>query len=203
MKLLAIINDTDVKRGIIVSKSGYTPDAYQFAKHNKILIVQLTEAKKETKGPPKQMHFFDIVLNIKINIKRPEVTEIIALDIDDKIINLDEKNQYHIYFNKPNGRKTTLFDEIMIFKEYLNKQRPFKTVTKTYEFQDSILRLQNSTQKIKRITFTGLLNVQDKNQNTTFSIVDKVWLIMEKLFEEQIFIISQSGIIVQNLDNKQ
>ncbi|MBZ4033887.1 restriction endonuclease [Flavobacterium sp. 17A] len=203
MKLLAIINDTDVKRGIIVSKSGYTPDAYQFAKHNKILIVQLREAKKETKGPPKQMHFFDIVLNIKINIKRPEVTEIIALDIDDKIINLDEKNQYHIYVNKPNGRKTTLFDEIMIFKEYLNKQRPFKTVTKTYEFQDSILRLQNSTQKIKRITFTGLLNVQDKNQNTTFSIVDKVWLIMEKLFEEQIFIISQSGIIVQNLDNKQ
>lgn len=203
MKLLAIINDTDIKRGIIVSKSGYTPDAQQFAKHNKILIVQLREAGKETKQPPKQMHFFDLILNIKINIKRPEVTEIIALDIDDKIIKLDEKNQYHIYIDKPNGRKTRLFDEIMLFKEYLNMQRPFKTVTKSYEFHDSILRLQNSMQKIKSITYTGQLTVQDKNQNTTFSIVDKVWLIMEKIFEEQTFTISQGGLIVQNLDNNQ
>lgn len=202
MKLLAIINDTDIKRGIIVSKSGYTPDAQQFAKHNKILIVQLREAGKEEKEPPKQMHFFDLILNIKINIKSPVVTDITATDIDDKIIKLDEKDQYQIFIDKPNGRKSRLFDEIMVFKEYLNNQKPFKTITKLYEYQNSILRVQNSNQNIKSITYTGLLTVQDKNQKKTFSIVDKVWLIMEKIFEEQSFIISEGGLIVQNLDKK-
>lgn len=202
MKLLAIINDTDIKRGIIVSKSGYTPDAQQFAKHNKILIVQLREAGKEEKEPPKQMHFFDLILNIKININSPVVTDITATDIDDKIIKLDEKDQYQIFIDKPNGRKSRLFDEIMVFKEYLNNQKPFKTITKLYEYQNSILRLQNSNQNIKSITYTGLLTVQDKNQKKTFSIVDKVWLIMEKIFEEQSFIISEGGLIVRNLDKK-
>lgn len=202
MKLLAIVNDTDIKRGIIVSKSGYTPDAEQFARHNKILIVQLREAEKEVKGPPKQMHFFDLILNIKINIKSPVLTNITATDIDDKIIKLDEKDQYQIFIDKPNGRKSSLFDEIMVFKEYLNNQKPLKTITKLYEYQNSILRLQNSYQNIKSITYTGLLTVQDKNQKKTFSIVDKVWLIMEKIFEEQSFIISEGGLIVQNLDKK-
>lgn len=202
MKLLAIINDTDIKRGIIVSKSGYTPDAQQFAKHNKILIVQLREAGKEEKEPPKQMHFFDLILNMKINIKSPVVTDITATNIDNKIIKLDEKDQYQIFIDKTNGRKSRLFDEIMIFKGYLNNQKPFKTITKQYDYQNSILRLKNCNQNIKSITYTGLLTVQDKNEIKTFSIVDKVWLIMEKIFEEQSFIISEGGLIVQNLDKK-
>ncbi|WP_316635981.1 restriction endonuclease [uncultured Flavobacterium sp.] len=96
MKLLAVINDSDIKRGIIVSKSGYTPDAQQFAKHNNILIVQLREAGKEDKKLHKELHFFDLILNIKINIKRPEVTNIIAKDFDNNIINLNEKDQDQI-----------------------------------------------------------------------------------------------------------
>ncbi|WP_316635982.1 hypothetical protein [uncultured Flavobacterium sp.] len=91
----------------------------------------------------------------------------------------------------------------MIFKEYLNKQKPFETVIKLYEHQQSYLHLKNSVHKIKSITYTGLLTVQDKNQNKTFSIVDKVWLLMEKIFEEQTFIISEGGLIVQNLDKKE
>lgn len=47
MKLLGIINDTEIKRGIIVSKNGYTPDAQKYAKHHNILIVQLREAGRE------------------------------------------------------------------------------------------------------------------------------------------------------------
>jgi hypothetical protein len=201
MKLLAIINDTDINRGIIISKSGYTPDAQQFAKHNKILIVRLREAGRQEKQSPKQIHFFDLILSLKINIKRPEVTSITAVDLDDKPIILNEKDQYNVYVDKPDGRKR-LFDEIMVFKEHLNKQKPFKTVTKSYECTNSILRIQNSNHSIKSITYTGLLTEQDQNQRTTFSVVDKVWLIMEKIFEEQSFIISQSGLIAQNLDPK-
>lgn len=203
MKLLSIINDTDIKRGIIVSKSGYTPDAQQFAKHNNILIVQLREAGKEEKEQQNELHFFDLIINLKINIRRPEVVNIIARDFDNNIIKLNEKDQYNIFIEKANGKKISLFDEVMVFKEYLNKKKPFETVTKLYEYQQTNLRLRNSVQQIKSITYTGLLTVQDKNQNKTFSIVDKVWLIMEKIFEEQTFIISEGGIIAKNLDKKE
>lgn len=200
MKLLSIINDTDIKRGIIVSKSGYTADAQQFAKYNKILIVHLRETGKEDKELQKELHFFDIIVNIKMNIRRPEVTNIIAKDLDENQIKVNENYQYHIFIEQANGKRTRLFDEIMVFKEYLDKQKPFITVTKTYDYENSNLRFQNDIQKIKSITYTGLLTVQDKNQNKTFSIVDKVWLIMEKIFEEQTFVISEGGLIVQNLD---
>lgn len=199
MKLLSIINDTDIKRGIIVSKSGYTPDAQQFAQYNNILIVHLRETGKEDKELQKEFHFFDLRVNIKMNIKRPEVTNIIAKDLDDNLIEVNENCQYHIFIEQANGKRTRLFDEIMVFKEYINKQKPFKTVTKTYEYENSNLRFQDSKQKIKSITYTGLLTVQDKSQNSTFSIVDNVWLIMKKIFEEQTFIISESGLIAQYL----
>ncbi|WP_337965555.1 restriction endonuclease [uncultured Flavobacterium sp.] len=202
MKLLSIINDTDIKRGIIVSKSGYTADAQQFAKYNKILIVHLRETGKEDKELQKELHFFDVIVNIKMNIRRPEVTNIIAKDLDDNLIKVNENYQYHIFIEQVNGKRTRLFDEIMVFKEYLDKQKPFVTVTKTYDYENSNLRFQNNIQKIKSITYTGLLTVQDKNQNKTFSIIDKVWLIMEKIFEEQTFVISEGGLIVQNLDKK-
>jgi len=199
MKLLAIINDTDIERGIIVSKSGYTPDAQQFAKHCNILIVHLRETGEEDNELQKEFHFFDLRVNIKMNIKSPEVINIIAKDLDNNLIEINENYQYHILIEQANGKRTRLFDEIMVFKEYINKQKPFKTVTKTYEYENSNLRFQDSIQKIKSITYTGLLTVQDKSQNSTFSIVDNVWLIMKKIFEEQIFIISESGLIAQYL----
>lgn len=199
MKLLAIINDTDIERGIIVSKSGYTPDAQQFAKHCNILIVHLRETGEEDNELQKEFHFFDLRVNIKMNIKSPEVINIIAKDLDNNLIEIDENYQYHILIEQANGKRTRLFDEIMVFKEYINKQKPFKTVTKTYEYENSNLRFQDSIQKIKSITYTGLLTVQDKSQNSTFSIVDNVWLIMKKIFEEQTFIISESGLIAQYL----
>lgn len=200
MKLLSIINDTNIKRGIIVSKSGYTSDAQQFAKYNNILIVHLRETGKDDKGLQKELHFFDLIVNIKINIKSPEVTNIIAKDLDDNLIKVNENCQYNIFIEQTNGKRTRLFDEIMVFKEYLNKQKPFETVTKTYNYENSNLRFQDNVQKIKSISYTGLLTVRDKNQNNTFSIVDKVWLIMKKIFEEQTFIISESGLIAQYLN---
>ncbi|WDF65466.1 restriction endonuclease [Flavobacterium sp. KACC 22763] len=199
MKLLAIINDTDIERGIIVSKSGYTPDAQQFAKYCNILIVHLRETGEEDNELQKEFHLFDLRVNIKMNIKSPEVINIIAKDLDNNVIEVNENYQYHILIEQANGKRTRLFDEIMVFKEYINKQKPFKTVTKTYEYENSNLRFQDSIQKIKSITYTGLLTVQDKSQNSTFSIVDNVWLIMKKIFEEQTFIISESGLIAQYL----
>jgi len=203
MKLLAIIQDTDIKRGIIVSKSGYTPDAQQFARYNNILIVHLREVETDNKENKKELQIADLHLHIKINTKRPEITNIIVTDLDDNIITLHEKDQYRILIENPNWGIIKLFHELMLFRDCINEQKPFKTITKKYDHQQSILHMQNTSVKIKSITYTGLLSMQDTNQTKVFSIVDKVWLIMEKIFEEQTFIITKGGMIVQNLNREE
>lgn len=202
MKLLAIINDTNIPRGIIVSKSGYTADAQQYAKHHNILIVQLREAGKENNVQRKELQIGDLHLNVRLNIRRPVVTNMIAMGLDDKEFELHEKDQYQIFIEAKTGKKSTLFDGIMVFKEYLQEQEPFVKIRKEYSYQQSLLHFQSKIHKIKSITYTGLLTVRDKNQNKVFSIVDRVWLVMEKIFEEQTFIISEGGIIVDTSTNE-
>lgn len=201
MKLLGIMKDTDIERGIIVSKSGYTPDAQQFAKHNNVLIVELREAGSKDKEIKKELQIADILINLKINTKRAEITNIVADSIDGSPIFLHEKDQYRTIIEYKCGRKTRLFDAIMTFRKYVDPQPAFKTVTKKYDCHNSVIHTWGSHQKINSITYTGLLTVRDSDHSRVFSIVDKVWLVMEKIFEQQTFIISENGIIIQNISN--
>lgn len=69
MKLLSIINDTDIQRGIIVSKSGFTPDAKKFAEHHNIKIVQLREISEKDQNIKKEIELGDIDLYIHTILK--------------------------------------------------------------------------------------------------------------------------------------
>jgi hypothetical protein len=200
MKLLETINDSDIERGIIVSKSGYTPDAEQYAKHRNILIIQLREAGKEYTKQQKELQIADLAINYQIKVSRPVVTNIVVTDINDKIITLHERDEYHIFIEDVSGKKSKLFDDIMLFREYLQEQKSFVTVTKKHVHQYSLLHLPSNIKKIKNITYTGLLTVSDNNQNKVFSIVDRVWLVMEKIFEKQTFIVSKGGLIMLTSD---
>lgn len=196
MKLIGIINDTNIQRGIIVSKSGYTPDAQQYAKHHNILIVQLREAGKEDKELKKELQIGDLQINIRMNIRRPMLINIYAVDLEDNTIALQEQDQYKIFIEDINRKRSNLFDGIMRFKRYLQEQEPYVTITKEYPYLQSLLYFNNDVKNIKSITYTGLLTVQDKNQLKVFSIVDRVWLVMKKIFEQQTFVISEGGLIV-------
>jgi hypothetical protein len=196
MKLSETINDAGIQRGIIVSKSGFTPDAQQFAKHRNILIVQLKEAGKQYSENQKPLHLFDLGINIGITRRRPVVTNIIATDTDGNQITLDEKDQYYIFVKHASGKITNLFDEIMVFKNYLNEQDPTITVSKEYSHQHALLYFPTNVHKLKSITYTGSLTVKDTTEKKVFSIVDRVWLLMEKIFEQQTFVVSEGGIIV-------
>lgn len=196
MKLSETINDANIQRGIIVSNSGFTQDAQLFAKHRNILIVQLKEAGKEYPEYQEPLHLFDLGLNIGINRRRPVVTNITATDINDNQITLDEKDQYYTFVKHANGKITNLFDEIMVFKNYLNDQEPSKTMSKAYSQQQALLYFPTSVHKLKSITYTGSLTVKDTNERKEFSIVDRVWLLMEKIFEQQTFLLTEGGIIV-------
>lgn len=202
MKLSETINDANIHRGIIVSKSGFTPDAQLFAKYRNILIVQLKEAEKEYPDYQKPLHLFDLGINIGITRRRPVVTNIIATDIENNIIELQEKDQYYIFVKHANGKITNLFDEIMVFKKHLNEQDPSIIVSKEYSHQQSLLYFPTSVHKLKSITYTGSLTVKDTTENKVFSIVDRVWLLMEKIFEQQTFVVSEGGIIVDTSTKK-
>lgn len=196
MKLSETINDANIQSGIIVSKSGFTPDAQQFAKHRNILLVQLKEAGIDYRDNQKPLHLFDLGINIGITIRRPVVKSIIAMDIDGNQITLDEKDQYYIFVKHASGKITNLFNEIMVFKNYLNEQDPTIIVSKEYSHQQALLYFPTSVHKLKSITYTGSLTVKDTNERKEFSIVDRVWLLMEKIFEQQTFVLTEGGIIV-------
>lgn len=202
MKLSETINDTGIHRGIIVSKSGFTPDAQLFAKHRNILIIQLREAGKEYPEQQRDLYLFDLGINVGITRRRPVVTKIIAKDVEDNIITLDEEDQHYIFLKHANGKITNLFDEIMVFKKYLNEQNPSITVSKEYSHQQSLLYFPTSAHKLKSITYTGSLTVKDTTENKVFSIVDRVWLVMEKIFEQQTFIVFEGGLILDTTGKK-
>jgi len=141
-------------------------------------------------------------INIGITRRRPIVADIIAKDVDDNIIALYEKDQYYIFVKHADGTITHLFDEIMVFKKHLNEQDPSVTVTKEYSHQQALLYFPISVHKLKSITYTGSLTVSNTNERKEFSIVDNVWLLMEKIFEQQTFVVTDGGIIVDTTNKE-
>jgi hypothetical protein len=116
MKLLSIINDTDIQRGIIVSRNGFTRDAQMFAEHHNIKIVQLRESENND-NEQKEVEFGILDLFFKINVSRPEVTRIVVKTNDDNEIILPETQQYLVYIENKDGTKIRLYDSVMVFKK--------------------------------------------------------------------------------------
>lgn len=200
MKLLSIINDTDIQRGIIVSKNGFTSDAQKFAEHHNIKIVQLRELNKHD-NVQAQVECGIIDFFFKINIRRPEITKILAKTVNDIEISIPEHMQYQVLIENRDGLKIKLFDSIMVFKELLHTQKEFKTISKSYSFPGHILYLSNHKHYINSITYEGLLTIINDDHKKTFSLVDKIWMIMNQIFEQQTFLITENGIIVNKNEN--
>lgn len=197
MKLCAILSDSGIDEGIIVSKNGFTKDAMQFANHHNIKLTQLREAGEEDHDTHKELEIAVIDFQINITVHRPQIFKIIVSTNDDQSIILSEKDQYQISIENCKKRKIRLFDAIMIFKEDLHNEKPFTIIVKNYDFKDSILYLKDHEEKIKEIKFIGMLKYIHENHNKTFSVRDQVWLIMKSIFEQQVFIISKYGYIME------
>jgi hypothetical protein len=200
MKLLSIINDTDVNRGIIVSKSGFTRDAKKFAEHNNINIVHLREVGEQDNHVEKEMEIALIDFVISTHLTRPEITAIQMEDDNGEKSSILEKDQYQIIIENSNGYKIKLFDAVMVFKRHLHSQKPFKLVSEKYDYSDHTIYFNDTIKKIKSITFTGLLTEKNEAHQKAFTLTDRVWLIMKSIFERQMFTISEYGIIAVSKD---
>ncbi|WP_312824892.1 restriction endonuclease [Epilithonimonas sp.] len=200
MKLWAIMSDSDIEEGIIVSKKGYTNDAQQFANHYNIKLVQLQETGSEDDDIQKELEFGILNLNVKSNLRRPMVLEISAKTINGDSIKLTEKQQYQIFIENHKGIKNKLSDAIMNFKNELHHEKPSLVIAKAYDFTYSILHHNNIKEYISSINFIGILTIQNDSYNKEYTLVDNVWLIMKSIFEKRTFSISEFGYISEHKD---
>nr|WP_299382192.1 restriction endonuclease [Allomuricauda sp.] len=195
MKVASIIDDTDIDKGVIVSKRGFTEDGKSFAKQKNIGLVELRELDateaKETDFP-----IAEIVLNLKIKRKRPKILniEFDYVDINTELSKI-EPNQMIVRLE--NGNEVALNEYISSFKEELHKQGPSKRIKKYFELENAnvINYLSKEIAQIRGLTMYGFLELKNMNNTRHFNIVDKVWLKMKSIFEENSYTISKLGMI--------
>ncbi len=201
MKLVQILEDTRISKGIIVSKSGFTRDGIQFAKHKDIEIVHLREyEEKDLQDSSHKIEIATLDLKIKIHITRPEIT---SIDIgNNRKIEIKHEFDYFDYIILlENGNQVPFYDYVNNFrKEIKLLNNKTKSLTRTYKIQGSKLLNRQTGEKIDldEILFTGQITESDDNRNLKYTIVDKVWLLMKSIFEERTFSFLENGLIVEH-----
>jgi hypothetical protein len=200
MKLSSIINDAGIDKGIIVSKSGFTKDASEFAKHCNIELVQLREIEETDKDVKlRQLEIGSIEISTNYSITRPEILSIQA-DAKETQLEIDVAQIYRYIIKEFDGDKIPLKDYVKLFQNELHRQgKLFQIITKGYTIIDGILinKQTGIAVEIKEVMFTGMLKKMDGNSDRKFSLVDQVWLIMKSIFEERTLTISENGIITE------
>jgi len=202
MKVSKIIEDARINKGIIVSKSGFTKDAFDFAEHCNIGLVELREIEeKDQEVKSREFEIGNLEISQQISILRPEILKV-SIECKDKVHNEPEMiNIYSTTIRLSNGNQIPFHEYTKAFQNELHHQKKlFQIITKRYEIiGGSIIDLKtNSSTSINGIIFTGVLKKKDSNSNLNFSLVDRVWLIMKSIFEERTFSISENGIIFEN-----
>ncbi len=201
MKLVQILEDTGISKGIIVSKSGFTSDGIQYAKHTNIAIVHLREYEdKDLQGSSTKIDIGSLNLNIKIHRTRPEIT---SIDIGDnrKIEIKHEFDYFDFIILLKNGNQVAFYDYVNDFRKQINRLNDkTKPLTGKYKIPESKLLNRQTGEKVDldEILFTGQLTESDEDRNLEYTIVDKVWLLMKSIFEERTFSFSENGIIIEH-----
>ena len=198
MKVSEIIQDAGINKGVIVSRSGFTNDGIEYAKHKNIGLVELREIEeKDLEGKSTKFDVGVLEVHIGCIIHRPEILSI-EIDSVEKIQIEKESWKNRDIVRLSNGNQVPFVNYMKEFQNELHRQgKVFQTVKKSYEVVGGHLMNEqtNSSVSINLITFTGVLNKIDNSSNLKFAIVDQVWLIMKSLFEERTFTFSENGII--------
>lgn len=197
MKLCVIINDAIVQEGIIVSKEGFTKDAEKIANFYGIKLVQLREFnEKDSDMQSKKIDLFEFEQQFHIEIKRPQISRITVLNLDNEKIEITDANHYNTFIEEKN-MSLRLFDWVMRFYDLIHETKNSQDLTKNYKLSNGFLVTEEKKIPITSISLTGLLTTINKTKNNIFLVQDDVWLIMKKVFEMKRFLITESGLIIE------
>ncbi len=194
MKVLAIIQDTNINKGVIVSKTGFTPDAIAYAQHTNIGLVELREMEeKDWEGRPR-------ISDIKSWRRRPEIikTVIIPSLFNRSAKDSEEVNPTEMILKKHDGTTVGVIDLMTEFKKELHSHPVNKKIEKriTAPMSQLININTNNTIYIDGIILVGVLT--ETPIDLGFKPVDEIWLIMKSIFEEKSYTISKKGVITED-----
>ena len=202
IKVFGIVEDTNINKGVIVSKEGFTKEAIEYAKFKNIGLVTLREwNEKDQDSTSKEIELG--VLQIKLNIiaTRPKLLQIDLgnnrfLDIQ------DELDLFNYYIELKDGKRVPFYDYITDFRRYVADQQKMEIeMTRSYKVPEEsqlFRRGINEGIKLEVINVIGKLTQNDESKNLEFTLVDKVWLIMKSIFDERTFSFSESGLIIEH-----
>ena len=201
MKLAAIMEDADISKGIIVSRSGFTKDGQDYAKFKNIGIVILREwSAKDQAETPKEFESGILQINMNIQVTEPKILQINLgnnrfLDVQ------DEFDLFNYYLEQKDKNRVAFYDYVTDFRLDIAKQNKMQVeITKTYNVPGSRLyrRDINESVELEEITITGKLTQKDESKKLEYSLVDKVWLIMKSIFDNRTFTFSETGMIIEH-----
>lgn len=204
-KLSGIINDAEIEKGIIVSRSGFTRDAIAQAHACNIGLVELREIEdKDFAENPKQIEIADLDLRVGVLKTGPEI---IKIDIGDKrIIEIKDGIDYLDYYDfsiiNEEGSYLPFINYLNDFRTEVSLQnRMYEINTKKHDTSNCTLlnRRTKESFKIDEIIFTGRLTEKDLSKSLKLTLVDQVWLIMKSIFDERTFSFSENGVINENI----
>lgn len=201
MKLVQILEDTGISKGIIVSKNGFTRDGIQFAKYKDIGLVQLREfGEEDLQNSPEEIDIGTLDLNIKMHRTR---LEIISVDIgDNRKIEIKHEFDYFDYIViLENEQQIPFYDYVNDFRKEINRRNSKATALPgKYKIPGSKLFNRQTKEKLNldEINFSGQITESYDNRNLQFNIVDKVWLLMKSIFDERTFSFSENGLIIEH-----
>lgn len=202
MKVSEIIEDARISKGVIVSKNGFTKDGFNFAKYKNIGLVELRELGEKDQGSKqKELEIGILEISLHVSRLRPEILDMTIEYLEEHRSEKETININQTIIKMANGSQKTFADYTKEFQNELHTQKKLNQhVTKRYEISGGCLinTKNNSAVEITGLTFTGVLKQTDSKHNQTFSLIDKVWLIMKSIFEEKTFSISENGIIIEN-----
>ncbi|WP_131537891.1 restriction endonuclease [Pedobacter nototheniae] len=197
MKLLGIMEDADIAKGIVVSKAGFTPDALTFANHKGIELINLREVQEKDLNGNHTLSPGILDVHINSTVSRPFITNIdfgtarMILESSEQMIHL-----HNASIITPDGKQIPFQNYMTPFQKFLRDQdTPLKIFTEAISPATGEFIMAGNKVKIEKLVFTGFLQEIKENQIKSFTIQDQVYMIMEKIFEHRVFVLSDSGLI--------
>jgi hypothetical protein len=75
-------------------------------------------------------------------IRRPIIIHLTAKTTDNRIIHLSESEEYRIFIESENKLKIRLFDAAMLFRKDLQKEKPCKIISKSYDYKACLINVK-------------------------------------------------------------
>ena len=188
-KLSEIIEDAQIGKGVVVSKSGFTPDAVTFAKYKNIGLVELREpVDDDWQGRIRTIH-------INMHITAPEVYdhEFIWDDIGDQIEEINIKAlTSDVLIHTPDGVSTSLHELTNSKPRNASREGEVDSYSVPFPAGTTLSFLASESKvPIREIRFK--IRYEVATEEIEIRGEDHVFMIMRAIFENRRFVISPDG----------